>query len=206
MYRLKVSFPNFVCIWFPLEEKEVLTSNEKEKKHEAEILKLLKAVQVPLQVAVMYCPGHQKEDAEVARGNNLAEWAAKEVAKGMFIMPLVPVLDLSQFDPGYLTAKGWGFDEEGPDSGWRKNKKGVILLPEHLVEPVMKHLHEAIHYGRDSLNTYVKPWLTGPGVSESIRKVIAGCVVCWKNIPKIDPHQRRERKQYQGQCPLRTGK
>ena len=33
-----------------------------------------------------------------------------------------PVLDLSQFDPKYLTAdlekaKGWGVDEEGPDSG-----------------------------------------------------------------------------------------
>ena len=81
----------------------------------------------------MHCPGHQKEDAEVARGNNLAEWAAKEVAKGMFIMPLVPVLDLSQFDPEYCTvdlekAKGWNFDEEGPDSGWKKNKKGAILF------------------------------------------------------------------------------
>ena len=48
-------------------------------------------------------------------------------------MPLVPVLDLSQFDPEYSTAdlekaKGWGFDEEGPDSGWKKNKKGVILF------------------------------------------------------------------------------
>ena len=40
----------------------------------------------------------------------------------MFRIPLVPVLDLSQFDPEYSTAdleraKGWGFDEEGPDSG-----------------------------------------------------------------------------------------
>ena len=77
-------------------------------------------------MAVMQCQGHQKEDTKVARGNNLAERAAKEAAKGMFVMPLVPVLDLSQFDPGYLTAKGWGFDEEGPDSRWRKNKEGAI--------------------------------------------------------------------------------
>ena len=50
----------------------------------------------------------------------------------MFIMPLVPVLALSQFDPEYSTAglekaQGWGFDEEGPDNGWR-NKKGVTLV------------------------------------------------------------------------------
>ena len=84
-------------------------------------------------MAVMHCPGHQKEDSKVAGGSNVAERAAKEAAKGMFIMPSVPVLDLSQCDPEYSTAdlekaKGWGFDEEGPDSGWKKNKKGVILF------------------------------------------------------------------------------
>ena len=40
----------------------------------------------------------------MARGNNLAEWAAKEVAKGMFRIPLVPVLDMSQFDLEYSNA------------------------------------------------------------------------------------------------------
>ena len=85
-------------------ERGLLTSNRKEIKHAAEILKLLGAVQVPLQVAVMHCPGHQKEDTEVPRGINLAEWAAKEAAKGMFRIPLVPVLDMSQFDLEYSTA------------------------------------------------------------------------------------------------------
>lgn len=52
----------------------------------------------------MHCSGHQKEDTEMVKGNNLADQAVKEVAKGMFIMPLVPVLDLPQFDPEYSTA------------------------------------------------------------------------------------------------------
>ena len=42
--------------------------------------------------------GHQKEDTEMAKGNNLADGAVKEAAKGTFIMPLGPVLDLSQFE------------------------------------------------------------------------------------------------------------
>ena len=72
-----------------------------------------------------------------------------------------PVLDLSQFDPEYLSAdlekaKSGGFDGRGADSRWRKNKKGVTLLPEHLVGPAMKHMHEAIRYGRDSLTSYIK--------------------------------------------------
>ena len=85
-------------------ERGLLTSDRKEIKHAAEILKLLEAVQVPLQVAVMHCPEHQKEDTEMAGGSNLAERAAKEAAKGMFIMPLVPVLDMSQFDLEYSSA------------------------------------------------------------------------------------------------------
>ena len=41
-------------------DRGLLTSNKKEIKHAAEILKLLEAVQVPLQVAVTHCLGHQK--------------------------------------------------------------------------------------------------------------------------------------------------
>ena len=87
---------------------------------------------MPLQVAVRHCPRHQKEDSKVAGGSNVAERAAKEAAKGMFIMPLVPVLDLSQFDPEYSSAdlekaKGWDFNE-GPESRWKKNKKGATLF------------------------------------------------------------------------------
>ena len=88
-------------------------------------------------------------------------------------MPLVSVLDSSQFDPAYSPAdlekaENWGFDEEGADSGWRKDKKGALLLPEHLVEPGMKHLHGATHYGRDSLTTIIKLWLAAPEISKAV--------------------------------------
>ena len=52
----------------------------------------------------MHCPRHQKENTKAAKGNNLAEWAAKEAAKGMFRILLVPVLDMSQFDLEYSSA------------------------------------------------------------------------------------------------------
>ena len=52
----------------------------------------------------MHYPGHQKEDTEMAKRNNLANQAVKESAKRMFIMPLVLVLDFSQFNTEYLTA------------------------------------------------------------------------------------------------------
>ena len=94
MYRLRVYFPNLAGTWFNLEKRGLLTSSKRKIKRATEISKLLEAVQVPLQVAVMHCPGHWTEDTEVARGDNLADRGVKKAAKNMFIMPLVPVLDL----------------------------------------------------------------------------------------------------------------
>ena len=83
-----------------------------------------------------------------------------------------------------------------------KRMRKELLLPEYLVEPVMKYLHEATHCGRDSLTTYIELWLTGPGISKVIEKGVTRCVVCQKNNPKIDPRQKKEGKQYQRQFPL----
>lgn len=76
-------------------------------------------------------------------------------------MPLVPLLDLPQFDPEYSTAdlekaKSLDFGEENPNGEQRKNKKGVIVLPEYLVEPIWKHFHEATHYERKLLTTILQ--------------------------------------------------
>ena len=49
---------------------------------------------------------------------------------------------------------------------------------------------------------YIKLWLTGPRISQAIGKAIARCVVCQEKNPKTDPHEKKEGKQYQGQCPF----
>ena len=75
---LRCSFlilPAHGSIW---KERGLLTSNKKKIKHALEILKSLEAVQVPLQMAVVHCLGHQKEDTEMAGGNNLTNQAAKK--------------------------------------------------------------------------------------------------------------------------------
>ena len=70
----------------------------------------------------MHYPGHQKEDTEVAKENIPVDQAAKEAAKGTFIILLLPVLDLSQFYPEYSTAdlekdKSWGFEPSVSNHG-----------------------------------------------------------------------------------------
>ncbi|KAF6114478.1 hypothetical protein HJG60_010472 [Phyllostomus discolor] len=146
----------------------------------------------------MHCLGHQKEDTQVARESNLAEQATKEAAEGVFIMSLVLVLDLSKFDPKYSTAdlekvKGWVLMKKVLIANGKRIRKELYCFPEHLVEPVIKHLYETTHYGKDSLATYVKLWLTGPGISKATRKVVARCAMCQKNNPRTEPHQRTKK-------------
>ena len=77
-----------------------------------------------------------------------------------------------------------------------------MLLPEHLVEPVMKHLHEATYHEPPLLN-YSSQVL---GISKPTQKTTTRCVVSRKNNSKTDPHQKKEGTQYPNSAYLRTGK
>lgn len=90
------------AIW---KERGLLTSNSKDIKHASEILSLLEAVLKPSQVAVMHCPGHQKGETHITKGNRLADQAAKKIAKAgdyqAIIGSLLPQTDLSEYQPEY---------------------------------------------------------------------------------------------------------
>ena len=88
----------------------------------------------------------------------------------------------------------------------KRIRKELYCFPEHVVGPVMKHLHEATHCGRESLTIYVKLWLTGPGISRAMRKVIASCVVCWKKTPRQIPIKGEKESNTKDSVHLRTGK
>ncbi|XP_036059335.1 uncharacterized protein LOC118593858 [Onychomys torridus] len=58
----------------------LLTSEGKEIKNKKEILDLLRALFLPHQLSIIHCPGHQKDDSVIARGNRLADLTARTVA------------------------------------------------------------------------------------------------------------------------------
>ena len=57
-------------------ERGLLTAEGKTVKNQTEILELLRALWLPKAPAVIHCPGHQKADTPVARGNQLANLKA----------------------------------------------------------------------------------------------------------------------------------
>jgi ribonuclease HI len=64
-----------VALW---KEQGLLTTEESPIKHSREILKLLKAALLPKQIAVIHCPGHQRSEDQIAKGNQRAGMAVKE--------------------------------------------------------------------------------------------------------------------------------
>lgn len=78
----------------------LLTSGGKEIKHKTEILALLKILHKPAKVSIIHCPGHQKGDFPVARGNNLANQKARAVALRVSSVMVVR-------DPGSSGLKFW---------------------------------------------------------------------------------------------------
>ena len=62
------------------QERGLLTAEGKTIKNKDEILQLLEALWLPMRMAIIHCPGHQKGTTAVTRGKNLAHRAAKEAA------------------------------------------------------------------------------------------------------------------------------
>ena len=80
-------------------------------------MRLLEAILLPKSIACIHCRGHQKGEAEIIRGNNRADMAAKQVAEGgdrlQTSLLLVPP-DPNSYTPIYTPEEGekplrWGY-------------------------------------------------------------------------------------------------
>ncbi|KAL0617455.1 LOW QUALITY PROTEIN: Gag-Pol polyprotein [Plecturocebus cupreus] len=99
------------------QECRLLTSAGKTIKNKKEILALLEAIWLPLQVAVIYCKGHQKENTAVAeeRPDPTAGKAAK-----LWVTPLTLLPTVSFPQPDLLNH---------PVTLWKKKSKHQIFRP-----------------------------------------------------------------------------
>lgn len=138
---------------------------------------MLAAIHLPEQNAIIHCPGHQKGVTHVTQENRAADKAAKQAAQNTSILGvLIPHVNLSEFKPQYSEkdeecAQEWGFTNTDPNSMWKINAHGMILLPEALVCPILRHLHEGNHYGRDALMDLIQSHLKGPHLFKTVQRI-----------------------------------
>ena len=68
--------------------------------------------------------------------------------------------------------------------------------------PILKHLHEGTHYGRDALMDLIRPHLKGPHLQRKIQKIIQPYQICTQNNPKTESAPVKKGVQYKGLCPF----
>ena len=122
---------------------------------------LLKALFLPRKLSIIHCPGHQKGDAPEARGNRLADTAAREAAKGLTSMasqafPLQPEAEASPETPSHglfrytkedtdlLKTLGASFDF----TKGRWDYAGKPVMPIGQTFELISYLHKLTHLSR----------------------------------------------------------
>ena len=74
----------------------------------------------------------------------------------------------------------------------------MILLPEALIYPTLKHLYKGTHYGWDALVDLIRPHLKGPHLQRTIQRIIQACQICPQNNPKIECTLIKKGVSYEG--------
>ncbi|XP_077715955.1 uncharacterized protein LOC144290510 [Canis aureus] len=167
-------------------ERGLLTAEGRTVKNKTEILELLKALWLPKALAIIHCPGHQKADTPVARGNRRADLKAKEAA-----LLVTQVLATTLPDPGAPTL---------PDTpnytdadlhwikclpmtqclcGWWRAADSSIILPEELGQRVLSKMHRSTHMGTRKMEDLIRrAKITIKDSQAKIQQIVARCRAC----------------------------
>ncbi|KAL6035635.1 hypothetical protein STEG23_036471, partial [Scotinomys teguina] len=129
----------------------LLTSAGKEIKNKEEILDLLRALFLPAKLSIVHCPGHQKGDSMVARGNRLADQTARAVAtQSAQSIPLLniqegqPTRDPLPYSPeDHELAKKMGANWDPEKQAYALQDK--LIMPTSHTRYMLRFLHALTH-------------------------------------------------------------
>ncbi|XP_059337086.1 uncharacterized protein LOC132078776 [Ammospiza nelsoni] len=174
------------AIW---KERGLLTTQGKTVKHAEEILRLLEAVQLPAQVAIMHCKGHLKGNTIPEIGNRKADTEAKLAAtrkREVQIVALIPGELDTNIQPEYQESDHrWIQKNKGKllDSGWGQLETGQLIIPGNIMWQIVKAEHEKAHWGLDPLYQHLRARIAGPKLFTTVKHVTSQCERCLKNNP-----------------------
>ncbi|XP_060222450.1 protein NYNRIN-like isoform X1 [Meriones unguiculatus] len=169
------------------QERGLLTAEGKTIKNKEEILWLLKALWLPKKLAIIHCPGHQRNNTKIAVGNNLADRTAKSVALQETTDVLAAILPEPP-DPNLPNAP-WYTKEEiqwaknQPMSqcleGWWHSSEGKLILPNSLARTILKKIHRVTHMGSKRMADAVRQSkVTFRDIHKTIDDIVTNCKAC----------------------------
>uniref|UniRef100_M3YLA8 Uncharacterized protein n=1 Tax=Mustela putorius furo TaxID=9669 RepID=M3YLA8_MUSPF len=142
------------------------------------IAKLLEALSLPTEVAIVHCRGHQTSRDLVSLGNNRADSVARQTALST---PVSPILFLNTpHQPSYSTEETQALQARGGkigDKGWIYIQDR-IALPANLVHTLITDIHRSLHIGPKALHQFLKPLFYYPSLSKVIEVIHRTCKTC----------------------------
>ncbi|KAK1346708.1 hypothetical protein QTO34_000568 [Cnephaeus nilssonii] len=171
-------------------ERGLLTAGGKGIKNQNEILKLLEAVWEPKEIAVIHCIGHQKGKDSVSEGNQRADIAAKQAAKGQAAPAQIMLAPELPEPPKYtLQEEEWAQQEGGKRTkeGWWIFPDHRVYVPEQLAHKVVLQQHELTHLGNTDLETLLGIYYLIARLPSLCASVSQRCLLCAQNNAKQGP-------------------
>lgn len=137
----------------------LLTSAGKDIKNKTEILELLQALFLPRRLSIIHCPGHQKGNDPVARGNRMADEEARKAALGPQVLSLktsdpTSCQGFEYTDSDLETVQNLGANYDQEANVWRY--QGKILLPQGAAKELLSQLHRWTHLGHKKLKALLQ--------------------------------------------------
>ncbi|XP_041833465.1 uncharacterized protein LOC121634675 isoform X2 [Melanotaenia boesemani] len=178
--------------------------------HADEIKQLLGALMKPKTIAIVKCPAHVKSDTIVAKGNDEADRAAKQVAASLQAVietatfdleDKITIKDIVLMQQNVLdTQKDW-WRQRGAqmdnEQVWRTHD-GLIVLPDDLMTLLIREGHSVSHDSKSQVIAKIRNWgFWGYNLHAHVENYIARCEVCIKN------NVRKSLKPTPGTFPLR---
>ena len=163
--------------------------------HGEAILRLLKAIHLPSALAIIKCAAHQKRSSLIAKGNNLADEAAKPAATSTCVGPLLVAEDCEQLTTlssliaaqnmaGIYEQSVWlkrgatKTTQEGPHKGLWCSVHGHFVLPTGLLKIAIHDAHGSDHCARGEVIGRLQTVWWALFLASTVDKTLAECDVC----------------------------
>ncbi|XP_066877628.1 uncharacterized protein [Kogia breviceps] len=144
------------------QQRGLLTSAGKEIKNKEKTVALLAALMLPAKVSIIHCPGHQKDNTPVTRGNNMADRVARKMALGEII------LELSDKSPG-----------EPNDRGITPPAITKDTLSPQQAKSMLQQIHRWTHLGTKKMVSLLhKTGYDAPGLTKLAEQIARECIPC----------------------------
>ncbi|XP_078219160.1 uncharacterized protein LOC144581056 [Callithrix jacchus] len=166
------------------------------------IADLISAIQLPKQVAIIHCRGHQTSGSLVALGNAFADRTARDSAQTC--PPPKEIYFLSRCYKPQYSGSELKLLQQNPEvtfrDGWAFNRD-LLILPQAQKTTIVKDIHDSLHIGPKALLHFLLPILHPEGLSSLIHQVHAQCPICAKTNSQGACHLRRRLHQLRGSLP-----